>query len=78
MIPNVLKGRLFEDDDQFHLSISLLTKIRLEPAYHIYVLSLYDAPEFFSYFLWSMSKNSFEQTKSAHPAEEENDMVVEA
>ena len=42
-IPNALKGRVFEDDDQFTLSICLMAKEDKEVACHIYVTPPEDA-----------------------------------
>jgi hypothetical protein len=50
-IPNALKGRLFADDDQFHLSIGLFAKLSVETACHIYVLPVYELPYFADYLL---------------------------
>ena len=38
MIPNALKGRVIEDDNQFVLSIGLFAKLSDEPRCEIYVL----------------------------------------
>ena len=37
-VQNVLKGRLFPDDDCFELSLGLFTELREESCCHIYVL----------------------------------------
>lgn len=37
-VQNVLKGRLFPDDDRFEMSLGLFTELRPESACHIYVL----------------------------------------
>ena len=55
MIPNALKGRLFEDDDQFHLSLGLFSKLSEKPACHIYVMPLTDASD----FLFSLHEDSY-------------------
>lgn len=47
-IPNVLKGRVIEDDDQYHLSIALLSKEAPTPACHIYVLPDEEADSYFT------------------------------
>jgi len=46
-IPNALKGRVFEDDDQFTLSICLLGKHSNDIGCHIFVLPPEDAFVFF-------------------------------
>lgn len=38
MIPNALKGRVIEDDNQFVLSIGLFAKLSDEPRCEIYVM----------------------------------------
>jgi hypothetical protein len=48
-IPNALKGRLFPDDDQFHLSIGLFAELSPETACHIYVLPIENASDFMYY-----------------------------
>lgn len=47
-IPNALKGRLLADDDQFTLSVALISTRAEEPACHIYLLPAQDAGDFFS------------------------------
>ena len=37
-VQNVLKGRLFPDDDRFEMSLGLFTELRNESCCHIYVL----------------------------------------
>jgi len=51
MIPNALKGWLFEDDDQFHLSLGLFSKLCDEVACHIYVVPTDDAAFFIGNFI---------------------------
>jgi len=46
-IPNALKGHFFPDDDQFTLSICLLSKPSKDTACHIYLMPPEDAYEFF-------------------------------
>ena len=46
-IPNALKGRIFEDDDQFTLAICLLAKRSKDTGCHIYVMPSEDAFSFF-------------------------------
>ena len=46
MIPNALKGRVFEDDSQFCLSIGLFSKLSEDLRCEIYVMPLEDASEF--------------------------------
>lgn len=38
MIPNAIKGRVVEDDEQFSLDIGLFSKISATPSCHIYVV----------------------------------------
>lgn len=44
---NALKGRLFEDDNQFELSLGLFTVLDNEDCCHIYVMPYEDAGDFF-------------------------------
>lgn len=46
VIPNALKGRLFEDDDQFHMSIGLFSELSDKAECHIYVLPREDFADF--------------------------------
>lgn len=46
IVPNALKGRLFEDDDQFHMSIGLFSELSDKSQCHIYVLPLEDFADF--------------------------------
>ncbi len=46
-VPNALKGRLFEDDDQFTLSVCLLATRAEVPRCHIFLLPLADADDYF-------------------------------
>jgi len=47
-VSNAIKGRLVEDDDQFTLSVCLLSqRFSGKAACHIYVLPLHDAGDFF-------------------------------
>lgn len=52
MIPNALKGRVIEDDTQFHLSIGLFTKLSEEAKCEIYVMPPEDVSDF-AYYLFS-------------------------
>lgn len=45
-VQNALKGRLFPDDNQFHLSLGLFTENDPEPSCHIYVLPDCEAGDF--------------------------------
>ena len=45
-IQNVLKGRLFADDNQFELSLGLFTELDSENACHIYVMPENEAADF--------------------------------
>ena len=47
-VANALKGRLIEDDDQFTLSVSLLSTLSKAPACHIYLLPLAETGDFFA------------------------------
>ena len=47
-IPNVLKGKVFADDDQFHLGVALLTTEEETPSCHIYIMAAEDAADFLS------------------------------
>ena len=47
VVSNAIKGRLVADDDQFSLSVCLLSQRSPETACHIYVLPLADAGDFF-------------------------------
>ena len=51
-IPNALKGRVIRDDDQFSLSVSLISKRSNEPSCHIYLFPMQDAGDFFSMREW--------------------------
>lgn len=44
---NALKGRLFEDDDQFSVSLGLFSIEDEDACCHIYVMPLYEAGDFF-------------------------------
>jgi hypothetical protein len=46
-IPNALKGRVVKDDDQFSLSIALVSTRSGKPACHIYLLPAQDTGDFF-------------------------------
>lgn len=46
-ISNAIKGRLVSDDDQYSLSVCLLSERSAEQMCHIYVLPLQDAGDFF-------------------------------
>lgn len=47
-ISNVLKGRLIPDDDQYSLSVALLSTKSKEASCHITLLDMADASDFFS------------------------------
>lgn len=47
-IPNAIKGRLIEDDDQFSLQVALLSTKDKVPACHIYLIHPDDTGDFFS------------------------------
>jgi len=47
-IPNALKGRVFQDDDQFTLGIALVSTLDDTPACDIYVIPAEDAADFFA------------------------------
>ena len=47
-IPNALKGKVFADDDQFHLGVALLTTEDETPSCHIYIMNAEDTADFFS------------------------------
>lgn len=47
-IPNVLKGNVIQDDDQFSLQITLLSVLDETPSCHIYVMNANDAGDFLS------------------------------
>ena len=53
MIANAIKGRMIEDDDQFHLDIGLFAKYSSDLACHIYILPEQDLCDFMYY----LSKN---------------------
>ncbi|MDR0861803.1 MAG: hypothetical protein LBN30_03380 [Oscillospiraceae bacterium] len=46
-IPNALKGRVIKDDDQFTLSVHLISTKSAEMACHIYILPQSEAGDFF-------------------------------
>ena len=50
VIPNVLKGLVIEDDDQFTLGIALVSTRADTPACHIYVMDMIDAGTYFSLY----------------------------
>ena len=54
-IPNALKGILFEDDDQFHVSLGLFSVYDDIPICHIYVMPIESASD----FLFSMGENIY-------------------
>lgn len=45
-VVNALKGRLFNDDNQFELALGLFTILDDEPCCHIYVMPFQDAGDF--------------------------------
>ena len=47
-IPNAIKGRLIEDDDQFSLQVALLSTKDTVPSCHIYLIHPDDTGDFFS------------------------------
>ncbi len=47
-VSNALKGRLFPDDDQYTLALSLLSTRSTENVCHITLLDLADAADFFA------------------------------
>ena len=47
-VSNAVKGRLIPDDDQYTLSVALLSKRSAESVCHITLLDLRDAPDFFT------------------------------
>ena len=47
-IPNAIKGRLIDDDDQFSLQVALISTKDKEPSCHIYLIHPEDAGDFFS------------------------------
>ena len=49
-VSNALKGRLFPDDDQYTLALSLLSTRSTENVCHITLLDLADAADFFALF----------------------------
>lgn len=53
IIPNIFKGRVFEDDDQFHLDIGLFSKHSSAVSCHIYILPETQINDFIYY----LSKN---------------------
>lgn len=46
-IPNALKGRVIPDDDQYSLSVALISSYRQESACHITLMDFQDAADFF-------------------------------
>lgn len=49
MIPNAIKGRVVEDDEQFSLDIGLFSKISATPSCHIYVVDESQLNDFIYY-----------------------------
>ena len=47
-VSNTLKGRIFEDDDQFTLSLGLLSRLTNYTACHIHVMEICDADLYFN------------------------------
>ena len=47
-IPNILKGRVLADDDQYRLEIALLSRQDEQPSCHIFILPAEDADAFFT------------------------------
>ena len=50
VIPNVLKGLVIEDDDQFSLGVALVSTQDDTPSCHIYVMDKADAGAYFSLY----------------------------
>jgi hypothetical protein len=46
-IPNALKGRVFPDDDQFSLSVAMVSTVSEKPLCDIYIIGENDAGSFF-------------------------------
>lgn len=46
--PNILKGRVLADDDQYRLEIALLSRQDEQPSCHIFILPAEDADAFFT------------------------------
>jgi len=51
VIPNVRKGLVIDDDDQFSLGVALVSTWDDNPACHIYVMDMIDAGTYFSLYL---------------------------
>jgi len=51
VIPNVLKGLVIADDDQFSLGVALISTWDDVPACHIHVMDMIDAGTYFSLYL---------------------------
>lgn len=51
MIPNAIKGRVVEDDEQFKIDIGLFSKISDTPACHIYVIPETQLVDFYILFV---------------------------
>lgn len=47
-VSNALKGRVFPDDDQFHLGIALVSMQSEKPSCNIFIIDALDAGSFFS------------------------------
>ena len=47
-VSNVMKGRVFPDDDQFSLGIALVSTLSKEMVCHIFVIGMRNAGEFFN------------------------------
>jgi hypothetical protein len=60
VIPNVMKGVLFADDDQFHLSIGLFAEMSANVGCDIYVTPLTDAGRFMSDMPFVIENNFFD------------------
>lgn len=58
-ICNAIKGRLIPDDDQFTLSVALLSTHSRETTCHIYLLQRADAGDFFALMAGEYSLDSF-------------------
>jgi len=51
VIPNVLKGLVVDDDNQFSLGVALVSTWDDVPACHIHVMDMADAGTYFSLYL---------------------------
>lgn len=51
VIPNILKGLVIDDDDQFSLGVALVSTVDDTPACHIHVMDMADAGTYFSLYM---------------------------